>query len=78
MVGDATRCGMAVRASWSGVSARRGRGCSPARPLPVAAAQQGRRGEEEEEHDIWGLRVSEWREREAAGVFWDIREYIDL
>ena len=34
--------------------------------------------EVEDEPDWWGPHVSEWREREEAGVFWDIREYMDL
>jgi hypothetical protein len=28
----------------------------------------------EGEADVWGPHVSEWREREAVGVFWSIRK----
>lgn len=47
---------------------------------PIAdgcCAHQGRL-EEDEEAYMWGLRFSEWWEREATWVFWDIREYTGL
>jgi len=52
---------------------RSGSKCPPAPPISPDAVLPGWL-EVEGESDVWSPHVSEWREREATGVFWSIRK----